>query len=315
MPQLKTTPQPQFTGPKGQEHMPFLLTPGPFTTSQGSSRRCWRTGVRATSGSARWSRISASGLCSVSPAAMLPMSASSCRAPARSRSRRRWEPLPEHERQDAGRRERRLWGTRRRYPEEAWAAHGCKIIKSDSEAPTAEEVAPALDADKVITHVWVIHCETTSGVVNPIQEIAKAAKGARQDRRWWMPCPPSAPFPSPWSSGHRCHGVFIQQVHRGRSRLLLCACASATCYRVERPDHIPSFSISMSSGRAGEDRPVPVHAADTCIGRLSPGDQGTCAAGRRCSARCPLSSQRASADRGMRAMGFETLLSDKTRAR
>jgi 2-aminoethylphosphonate-pyruvate transaminase len=50
------------------------------------------------------------------------------------------------------------------------------LVKSDSEAPTAGEVASALDADKSLTHVWVIHCETTSGVINPIQEIAKVAK-------------------------------------------------------------------------------------------------------------------------------------------
>ncbi|MBL8908068.1 MAG: 2-aminoethylphosphonate--pyruvate transaminase [Rhizobiales bacterium] len=50
------------------------------------------------------------------------------------------------------------------------------LVKSDSEAPTADEVAAALEADKAITHVWVIHCETTSGIINPIQAIAKVAK-------------------------------------------------------------------------------------------------------------------------------------------
>jgi 2-aminoethylphosphonate-pyruvate transaminase len=37
-------------------------------------------------------------------------------------------------------------------------------------------VAAKLDADPAISHVWVIHCETTSGIVNPIAEIARVTK-------------------------------------------------------------------------------------------------------------------------------------------
>jgi 2-aminoethylphosphonate-pyruvate transaminase len=51
-----------------------------------------------------------------------------------------------------------------------------KIDKGDSAAPNAHEVAAALDADPSISHVWVIHCETTSGIVNPIVDIARAVK-------------------------------------------------------------------------------------------------------------------------------------------
>jgi 2-aminoethylphosphonate-pyruvate transaminase len=51
-----------------------------------------------------------------------------------------------------------------------------KIDKGDSAAPTPEEVAQVLDADPAISHVWVIHCETTSGIVNPIADIARVAK-------------------------------------------------------------------------------------------------------------------------------------------
>jgi 2-aminoethylphosphonate-pyruvate transaminase len=51
-----------------------------------------------------------------------------------------------------------------------------KIDKGDSAAPTPEEVAGALDADPAISHVWVIHCETTSGIVNPIADIARVVK-------------------------------------------------------------------------------------------------------------------------------------------
>ena len=34
------------------------------------------------------------------------------------------------------------------------------------------KVAEALADDKAITHVAVVHCETTSGVLNPIAEVA-----------------------------------------------------------------------------------------------------------------------------------------------
>ncbi|MFZ0323113.1 MAG: 2-aminoethylphosphonate--pyruvate transaminase [Actinomycetes bacterium] len=51
-----------------------------------------------------------------------------------------------------------------------------KIDKGDSAAPTLEDVVVALDADPTITHVWIIHCETTSGIVNPIDHIALAVK-------------------------------------------------------------------------------------------------------------------------------------------
>jgi 2-aminoethylphosphonate-pyruvate transaminase len=51
-----------------------------------------------------------------------------------------------------------------------------KIDKGDSAAPTVEDVVTMLDADKAISHVWMVHCETTSGIVNPIEEIGQAVK-------------------------------------------------------------------------------------------------------------------------------------------
>lgn len=47
--------------------------------------------------------------------------------------------------------------------------------------PDPAEVDALLDADKDITHVAVIHCETTSGILNPVAEIATVV--ARQGRR------------------------------------------------------------------------------------------------------------------------------------
>lgn len=46
------------------------------------------------------------------------------------------------------------------------------IDKGDYLPPRGHEVAAALDADPAITHVVVVHCETSSGILNPVREIS-----------------------------------------------------------------------------------------------------------------------------------------------
>ncbi len=55
------------------------------------------------------------------------------------------------------------------------------LDKGDYLPPRGAEVAAILDADPAITHVAVVHCETSSGIVNPIEEIAAvvAARGRK----------------------------------------------------------------------------------------------------------------------------------------
>ena len=55
------------------------------------------------------------------------------------------------------------------------------IDKGDYLPPRGDEVEAALDADPAITHVVVIHCETSSGILNPVAEIAEVV--ARKGRR------------------------------------------------------------------------------------------------------------------------------------
>ncbi|MFO1036221.1 MAG: 2-aminoethylphosphonate--pyruvate transaminase [Geminicoccaceae bacterium] len=55
------------------------------------------------------------------------------------------------------------------------------IDKGDYLPPRGAEVAAALDADPAITHVVAIHCETSSGILNPVPEIADAV--AAQGRK------------------------------------------------------------------------------------------------------------------------------------
>lgn len=48
------------------------------------------------------------------------------------------------------------------------------IDKGDYMPPRGDEVAAALDADRTISHVIAIHCETSSGILNPVGEISEA---------------------------------------------------------------------------------------------------------------------------------------------
>jgi 2-aminoethylphosphonate-pyruvate transaminase len=50
------------------------------------------------------------------------------------------------------------------------------IDKGDSAAITMDDVEDALKDDRAISHLWFVHCETTSGVVNPVEDIARLAK-------------------------------------------------------------------------------------------------------------------------------------------
>lgn len=44
--------------------------------------------------------------------------------------------------------------------------------------PTAEQFEQALAADPAITHVMVVHCETSTGILNPIEPIAQVCRRA-----------------------------------------------------------------------------------------------------------------------------------------
>ncbi len=50
------------------------------------------------------------------------------------------------------------------------------LDKGDYLPPRGEEVAAILANDPEITHVFAIHCETSSGILNPIEEIADATR-------------------------------------------------------------------------------------------------------------------------------------------
>lgn len=49
--------------------------------------------------------------------------------------------------------------------------------QADNKIPCAEEIGTVLDKDETITHVAMVHGETTSGILNDIQAVAKVVKG------------------------------------------------------------------------------------------------------------------------------------------
>ncbi|MGE8161125.1 2-aminoethylphosphonate--pyruvate transaminase [Paraburkholderia sp. NPDC080076] len=63
-----------------------------------------------------------------------------------------------------------------------YLGRACTVLdKGDYLPPRGAEVERTLDADPGITHVVAVHCETSSGILNPIEEIAAAT--ARKGRK------------------------------------------------------------------------------------------------------------------------------------
>ena len=169
------TKLPQFEGPDGQEDMPYLLTPGPLTTSRTvklAALADWgsrdvefrrlvkeiRDGLKSLANcddSFECVIMQGSGTFAIEAAL-----GSFCPA-----KRKKTLVVANG-----------AYGDRAGQILERIGRPFTKIDKGDSKSPTASEVAAALDGDRNISHVWIIHCETTSGIVNPIVEIAKEVK-------------------------------------------------------------------------------------------------------------------------------------------
>ena len=164
-----------FQGPAGQEDMPYLLTPGPLTTS-----RTVKLAMLADWGSrdvefrqviaeirqglltlancdTRYECVIMQGSGTFAIEAAL---GSFCPA-------KRYKTLVVAN---------GAYGDRAAQILERLGRPFVKIDKGDSAAPTVDDVTAMLDADRAISHVWMIHCETTSGIVNPIADIAQVVK-------------------------------------------------------------------------------------------------------------------------------------------
>lgn len=55
----------------------------------------------------------------------------------------------------------------------------CAVLRSSEDVrPNLDELRRILDEDARITHVGLIHCETTTGILNSVNEVAQIVKGA-----------------------------------------------------------------------------------------------------------------------------------------
>lgn len=165
----------RYNGPEGQEDMPYLLTPGPLTTSRSVKATMladWgsrdvefrkvvaeiRKGLLAMAQcdeSYECVIMQGSGTFAIEAAlgSFCPANAGKTLVVANG-----------------------AYGDRAAKILEKIGRPFVKIDKGDSTAPTVEDIATMLDSDATLTHVWMIHCETTSGIVNPIHDVAKAVK-------------------------------------------------------------------------------------------------------------------------------------------
>ena len=130
----------------------------------------------------------------------------------------------------------------------------------------------ALAGDPTISHVAAVHCETTSGILNPLAEVAEivARHGRRPaDRRHervrrdpaggrsrspstrWSPRPTSAWRACPASAFASCAGQVLEA-------------AGGQC-------PFPGAGSPRSMGRHGGERPVALYPADPRDPRLRPG--------------------------------------------
>ncbi len=166
---------PAFKGPPGQEDMPYLLTPGPLTTS-----RTVKLAMLADWGSrdVEFRQVVANirkGLlklanCGPEYECVIMQGSGTFAIEAALGS---FCPVAKTKTLVVA---NGAYGDRAAKILERMDRPHLKIDNGDSTAPKVEDLEIILDADPTISHVWIIHCETTSGIVNPIHDIAKVVK-------------------------------------------------------------------------------------------------------------------------------------------
>ena len=169
------THQISFHGPEGQEDMPYLLTPGPLTTSRtvklalladwGSRDVEFRKLVREIREEVK--RIAG---CDDTYECVIMQGSGTFAIEAALGA---FAP---------SKRKKTLVVANGAYGERAVQILGRigraheRVSKTDTTQLTAEHFTRQLEEDRNISHVWLIHCETTSGIVNPLSELAQAVK-------------------------------------------------------------------------------------------------------------------------------------------
>ena len=164
-----------FRGPEGQEDMPYLLTPGPLTTSRNvklamlADWGSWDQELRDITADIR-ARILRLASADVNYECVLLQGAGSYGVEAA-----------------LGAFAPKIDGKTLIISNGAYGERAVKALrrigrpfvvfdKGDSAKPSAQEIEEELDADPLIRAVLLVHCETTSGIVNPLEDIAMLVK-------------------------------------------------------------------------------------------------------------------------------------------
>ncbi len=164
-----------FHGPDGQEDMPYLLTPGPLTTSRsvkmalmadwGSRDVEFRQVVREI----REELLRLAG-CDNSYECVLMQGSGTFAIEAALGS------LTPVKRKKTLILANGAYGERAAQIMEKLGRNHVKISKSDTTQLSPNHITKTLEEELNISHVWMIHCETTSGIVNPLSDLAKEVK-------------------------------------------------------------------------------------------------------------------------------------------
>jgi 2-aminoethylphosphonate-pyruvate transaminase len=167
--------RPAYKGPDGQEDMPYLLTPGPLTTSRavklamladwGSRDPEFRDIIRSIRRELlRLAHAGPDSECVLMQGSGTFAIEAALGSFAPGRGRRTLVLVNGN------------YGERAAQILEHIKRPYVRIDAGDSAPIAAQEVAAALDADPDIQLVFLVHCETTSGIINPLVEIAGAVK-------------------------------------------------------------------------------------------------------------------------------------------
>jgi 2-aminoethylphosphonate-pyruvate transaminase len=164
-----------FNGPAGQEDMPYLLTPGPLTTSRtvkqtlladwGSRDVEFRQVVREI----RQELLALAGCDSTYDCVIMQGSGTFAIEAALGS-------LAPSKRKKTLVVSNGAYGERAAQILDKLGRHNLKISLGDTTQVVPEHFISTLEEDRFISHVWLIHCETTSGIVNPLRELAQAVK-------------------------------------------------------------------------------------------------------------------------------------------
>ena len=185
------------------------------------------------------------------------------------------------------------------------------LDKGDYLPPRGSEVADILKKDKAITHVLVIHCETSSGILNPLEEIGAVVKTAGRklliDSMSAFGAVPVDPervdFEAMVSSANKCiEGVpgfgFVF------AKLSALQAAKGNCHSLSL-DVEAQWSAMEKSGQWRYTPPTHVVAAFLKALEIHDAEGGVSGRGAR------YTNNRDVMVKGMRDLGFETLLDER----